>query len=130
MTETENNVWIRCRELFRFIISCYLILLIISFIFNIIQNMVKAKKKSTPNHPSAFNTNVSKAWNSNSQDGIELRSYVELGFCDGFGINDLLNKYPQFNAYDRKTVYNAVGRYRKTAEKNLDDRANLNQGSK
>ena len=90
--------------------------------------MVKVARKSTPNHPSSFNANVSKSWNSHSQDGIELKVYVEYGFIDGFGINDILNKYPQFKPYDRRTVYNAVARFRKKAEKDLEDRGNLKNG--
>ena len=47
---------------------------------------------------------------------------------DGFGINDILNKYPQFEAYDRKTIYNTIGRYRRAAERTREDRGNLKFG--
>lgn len=88
------------------------------------------KTSTSPKPTTSFRVRVAKSWSSNSQDGKELRTYVECGFVDGYGINDILNKYPQFLPYDRKTVYNAVIRYRKKAEENLDARGNLEEGCK
>ena len=88
------------------------------------------KNNTSPKNAAAFKVRVAKSWSSNSQDGKELRTYVECGFVDGYGINDILNKYPQFTPYERRTLYNAVVRYRKKAEENLEARGNLSEGCK
>ena len=75
----------------------------------------KAKKTASPK-PTGLRASMPKSWSVYSQDGIELRAYVNLGFCEGYNVNDLINKYPQFAGYDKKTLYNCVTRLRKQAE--------------
>ena len=33
-----------------------------------------------------FKSKVTKPWKSHSQDGVELKAYIELGFCDRFKV--------------------------------------------
>ena len=87
-------------------------------------NLAKAAKAVN------FKAKICKSWNSKSQDGIELKTYIEYGFCDGFNVHDIYNKYPQFQQYDKKTVYNAVVRFRKKLENELDNRKYLKDGCK
>ena len=77
-----------------------------------------------------FTATVNKAWNIQSQDGIELKTYIEMGFCEGMNAPSIINKYPQFNGYCRKTIYNTVCRLRKKSAENLDSRKGLKDGSK
>ena len=88
------------------------------------------KGRNSAEDTSPFRSRVPKSWSSHSQDGIELKAYIELGFCENFGINDILHKYRQFEGYDRKTLYNAMKRYQNQAEKNRDNRMNLSNGCK
>ena len=62
------------------------------------------KGRNSAEDTSPFRSRVPKSWSSHSQDGIELKAYIELGFCENFGINDILHKYRQFEGYDRKTL--------------------------
>lgn len=80
--------------------------------------MPKAKK-------STHKAVVSKPWSANSQDGLELKAYVELGFCQGFNAAQLCNKYPQFNAYCNKTLYNTLYRLRNNATSIAENRKNM-----
>lgn len=90
-----------------------------------------AKKAANATKTVNFGTNrVCKPWSSQSQDGKELKVYIELGFVDGFKINEILHKYPQFNAYDKKTISNTVTRWRDALSKNLESRQNLANGCK
>ena len=76
------------------------------------------------------NNRLTKPWSSQTQDGKELKAYIELGFVDGYRVNDILQKYPQFNVYDKKIISNTVTRWRDALAKKLESRQNLAYGCK
>ena len=93
--------------------------------------MVTTKKSpKAAARPVNVTAQLFKAWSIHSQDGIELKVYIEMGFCDGYAVPDIVIKYPQFNVYDRKTLYNTVNRLRKKANENVENRGGLKDGCK
>ena len=53
-------------------------------------------------------------WDTNNQDGRELKIYVENGCCDGLTAKTVREKYPQFKKYCYSTFNSAFTNARKT----------------
>ena len=61
-------------------------------------------------------------WNASSQDGKELKIYMETGCCDNLSPAQLRMKFPQFNKYFYSTFNSAFHNAKKALNKQLEDR--------
>lgn len=59
-----------------------------------------------------------------SDDGREMRLYVEGGAADGLKPLEFIDKFPQFKKYDTTSVRQALNRARAGFKKKIKDRSN------
>ena len=63
------------------------------------------------------------SWDTNNQDGRELKIYVENGCCDGLTAKPIREKYPQFVKYSYSTFNSALANARKAFNHQVRNRA-------
>ena len=62
-------------------------------------------------------------WDTNNQDGRELKIYIENGCCEGLTAKPVREKYPQFKKYCYSTFNSAFTNARKTFNHQVRKRA-------
>ena len=64
-----------------------------------------------------------------SRDGMELKIYLATGCVPGgYGINELVEKYPQFLVYEKSSLSSAFNRLKKNANSIAFERGNRKNG--